>query len=178
MHRPNPLILMLLLVLILGCDEEKLAQMANENSARQAEQNREMAKLNQHVAEGTKRLVEADASARKDFVQVQQKLDQQRQEIHAEQKQFAEQRYRDPIVANMILGSVVLLVCALPVVLGIYALRSTSQQGPEDGLAEMLVMELVSDEPALRSVPWLPSPTHNARASTLLPPAEAADGRA
>jgi hypothetical protein len=177
MHRQTPLILILLLVPILGCDEEKLAKMANENSARQAEQNREMAKLNQHVAEGTKRLVEADAAARKDLIQVQQKLDQQRQEIHAEQKQLAEQRHRDPIIANSILGIVVLLVCALPVVLGIYILRATSQQGPEDGLAELLVMELASDQPALGSGPLLPSPTHDARASTMLPPAEAADGR-
>lgn len=170
------LLLSLLCAMLVGCDEDqRLVEQSQQSQQRQAEQNHEMARLNQQVAEGTKRLVEADAKARHDLIQVQQKLDQQRQEIHAEQRQLAEQRHRDPIVANMILGSVVLLVCALPVVLGAYILRSTSQQGPEEGLAELLVMELVSDEPAFGNVPQLPGPGREARTSGMLPPPEEAD---
>ena len=133
MHRQAPLILILLLVPILGCDEEKLAKMANENSARQAEQNREMAKLNQHVAEGTKRLVEADAAARKDLIQVQQKLDQQRQGSPRRAKaSFAEQRHRDPIIANSIpRGHRGLAGLRLTRGAGhLHVLRATSQQSP------------------------------------------------
>ena len=51
-----------LIVTAIGCDEdERLAEMAERHSARQAEQNRQMADLQKEVAEGTRQLVEADA---------------------------------------------------------------------------------------------------------------------
>jgi hypothetical protein len=48
-----------------------LAQMAQDATQRQAEQNKQMANLQQHVAEGAKKLVDADAQARQELLQLQ-----------------------------------------------------------------------------------------------------------
>lgn len=56
-HVPWPV----LISLLIGCGETdpRVAQVALESTRRQAEQNRQMGELQQHVAEGTKQLVEA-----------------------------------------------------------------------------------------------------------------------
>ncbi|HEY1598553.1 MAG TPA: hypothetical protein VGG64_03070 [Pirellulales bacterium] len=136
-------LLILTTLTIVGCnDHAELARQANEHAARQAEQNREMAKLNQHVAEGTKRLVDADAQMRQDFLQANT-------ELEAERKQIAAQRHRDPIIANTLLDAAILIACVLPIVLAIYVVRNLGQQSADDGLAELLLQELASEEPML-----------------------------
>ena len=66
MHKTISKILLTLLpiatILMIGCsDGERVAKVATEAADRQAQQNQEMAQLNREVAEGTKRMVEADA---------------------------------------------------------------------------------------------------------------------
>ncbi len=52
------------LVSVIGCsNDERLVKQAEVNAKRQAEQNEEMARLNREVAEGSKRLVQANAEA-------------------------------------------------------------------------------------------------------------------
>jgi hypothetical protein len=163
----------LLCVVLLGCDEDKrLVEQSQQSQQRQAAQNHDMAKLNQQVAEGAKRLVEADAKARQDFIQAQQALDRQRAEIVAEQRKLAEQRHRDPIIAGTLSGITILLACLVPLALGIYALSTTYRSDPSDGLAELLVLELAAEQPTLLDVPRLPAP---GPAPAALPPAKTTD---
>ena len=65
------------LILMSGCDE-RAAQIAREAADRQAQQNTAMAELNKEVAGGTRRLVEADAQARKEIVGVHRDLQAER----------------------------------------------------------------------------------------------------
>jgi len=149
----------LAVVLVTGCtDNEKVARVAMQAADRQAEQNKEMARVNRKVAEGTKRLVEADAEARKDVLAAQKDLQgqasevgRQRDQLETERREIAKHRVREsmlgPIIANM--GP--LLICALVLVfcgLLIYSLRT--DRGDDDGVvAEVLIEELASAEPRL-----------------------------
>ena len=91
-----------------GCDEdERLTRMATEAADRQAAQNQEMSRLNREVAEGTKRLVEANAQTQKELAALQHDLQadqaeigRQRDLLETERKQVAAARRRDPIIAN------------------------------------------------------------------------------
>ena len=102
----------LLICLIAGCGgDERLVQMAKEHEARQAEQNLKMAELQKSVAEGSKRLVEAEAESRDKFLAMQDNLradqatvGQQRDKLEAERREIAQQRIRDPIIAAAIVA--------------------------------------------------------------------------
>ena len=80
MHIPKKLfglIMTAVLSMMIGCDKNenaRLAQMADEHLQRQAEQNRQMSDLHLEVAEGSRRLVEADAKARQEMVAAPRQL--------------------------------------------------------------------------------------------------------
>ena len=85
-----PILLAVTVILVTGCEENgnengRVAKVAVEAAERQAEQNREMVRLNRETAEGTKRLVEADAEARKELTEMQH-------DLQAEQAEVGEQR--------------------------------------------------------------------------------------
>jgi multidrug efflux pump subunit AcrA (membrane-fusion protein) len=142
--------------LLAGCDEDKrLAQMANENAQRQAEQNQEMARLNREVAEGSKRLVTANAEANDKLLSAQQKLDDQRTQIDAQRQVLADERHRESILGPLLTTLGTLLVCALPLVLCWFLLHGLRQGGQEADLSQLLVEEIVADQPTL-----LPAPPH------------------
>ena len=170
------------LATMIGCDEdERLAEMAQDATRRQAEQNQEMIRLNREVAEHNQRLIEVDAQARQEVLQVQRELierdaegrqqldalqrevqgavsqersslDRQHEKLEDERKEIAKQRNRDPIVAAAITGLGVVLACLAPIVLAIYLLRSVRDETPSDAeLAELLVQEIASDRSILFS---------------------------
>ena len=124
MKTRNPLILLALLMMIVcaSCtDDDRLVQMAKEHEKRQAEQSQQMARMQHEVAEGSKKLVEADAQARKELTALQHDLrgDQaevgrQRDTLEAERRDIAAQRNRDPIVAAAITNTGLVLACLLP----------------------------------------------------------------
>ena len=65
------LIAPMLILTAIGCNEDenkRLADMAEKNLDRQAEQNRQMSELQHEVAEGTRLLVEADSKSRQEMV--------------------------------------------------------------------------------------------------------------
>ena len=63
------------LVTVTGCDENaRVARVAQEAADRQADQNKELARLSRETAEGTKRLVGADAETRKELASLQRDL--------------------------------------------------------------------------------------------------------
>ena len=143
-------ILSLLFLAFPGCNEDERAQVHRS----QAE-----------VAEASRQLVEADAKARTETVALQRELQQgqdelgrQRDQLENDRRQYADQRNRDPIIANTILDVGMIFACLLPLALCIFlvlGLRDKSQT--DSDLADVLVQEIVSDEPFLLPPPGKPA---------------------
>jgi len=105
-----------------GCHEDERAQVSRSQA---------------QVAEASRQLVEADAKARgeiiamqKDLQQGPSELDRKRDQLENDRRQYADQRSRDPIVANTILDVGMIVACLLPLALCIVlaiSLRDTSR---------------------------------------------------
>ncbi|HVX09960.1 MAG TPA: hypothetical protein VHC22_02045 [Pirellulales bacterium] len=156
----DPLLVpMILLAIFLaaGCNEDKrLVELAREADNRQAEQNHEMAQQNQQIAEATRQLVEADARSRQELLALERELkaeraevDRQRDTLEDERRQIAQSRHWDSAAAEAIGGGVILLATLLPLALAAYLLHHVTRSNPDEALAEVLVGEIVSDQPVL-----------------------------
>ena len=161
MTRPKltvPLILTIALVaacsLLAGCNEdERLAKMATEAANRQAAQNEEMARLNREIADGSKRLVAASADATDKVLTAGHTLDEQRSQIDTQRQALAQERDRDSILGPVITTLGTLLVCALPLVLCWHLLHGLRHGDEVTEINQLLVEEIVSDEPILLPPP-------------------------
>jgi hypothetical protein len=156
MHRPtlrHTIPLAILTALFSGCKEDDELQRSLQ---RQAEQ----------IVGASRNLVEADAKARGELIELQQNLqegvqterqslDRQHQDMEAERQIIARQRYRDPLVAAAIVNTGVLLACIAPLLLAFWVLRSSWGQ-ESAGVEELLIHELTSDNPVLLPRPTLP----------------------
>ena len=143
------LILGALLAVAKGCesDDARVARLSQEAAARQAEQNREIS-----------RLVESQQALQHELDAQRGHLDQQRSVLEDERRAIAAERVRDPIIANALIGAVILAAGALPLVLAFFVLRGAHKAEPDDAaLNELLVQELVADEPLLLSRPSHPA---------------------
>ena len=143
------LILGPLLAATSGCesDDARLARASQEAAARQAEQNREMAQL-----------VQSQQALQHGIDAERGHLDQQRTVLEDERRAIATERVRDPIIANALIGAVILAACVLQLVLAFFVLRGAHQAEPDDAaLSELLVQELVAEEPLLLPRPSLPA---------------------
>lgn len=176
----------LLLLTVIGCSDtpdmrdQRLAEFAQQTVKEQARQNDRMADQSQAIvkeshelAEAAKELVEKDAEARRELIAAQQELtsqvnDQQatvdagREQLEQDRREIAEQRHRDPIVAAAIQNTGLVMACLLPLIVAVYVIRQMQSQGPDHAaVAEMLVLEVTSDEPRL-----LPGPQRYRRTLT------------
>ncbi len=72
-----------IVVIAIGCqsDSDRVAELASRHATQQAELSRETVRLQTELIEGTQQLVEADAQARRDFLELEGKLDDQRAEL-------------------------------------------------------------------------------------------------
>ena len=116
MIRRIPILLAVTVILVTGCEENgnensRVAKVAVEAAERQAKQNAEMARLSRETAEGTKRLVEADAQARKELTEMQHDLQaeqaevgEQRDQLEAERKEIAGQRRAESMLGLTLKG--------------------------------------------------------------------------
>jgi hypothetical protein len=141
------------------------------------------AKARQELLELQQQLVEADASAREELTQIQQdlverdaqgrkdlnalqektqaasaverkSLDRQREDLENERREIAGQRQRAPIIAAAIVQVGLILACLAPLVLAAYLLWSLRSTVSEDeAVTELLVEELVADQPRLLAGP-------------------------
>jgi hypothetical protein len=148
-----------LIILISGCDKQAV-HIAREAADRQAQQNISMAELNKELAGGTRRLVEADAQARREIVGVHRDLQNERSRLDAgwgaleqERRHIATQRRTESMLvpATTIIGSLALVI----VLLGFcwYALVASRRSNVADAqLNEILIGEILLEEPALLSV--------------------------
>ena len=143
-----------------GSTDERLVQLSEQNSARQAEQNREVARQSRELTSTVHELVVADAEGRKELLTAEkarqqlahaerQTLDTRRGQLDREAADLAAAKHREPLVAAAITGAGVLLACLLPLLLCGYLLRVLAQDPGSDELATLLTYELVADEPSL-----------------------------
>jgi len=145
------------LVTVTGCDENaRVARVAQEAADRQADQNKELARLNRETAEGTKRLVGADAETRKELASLQRDLQaaasevgRQRDALEADRRELDARRHRDSVVAAAIQSAAVVVACVLPLVVAWYLLRSVRDEGDDPVVTEVLITELTTDHPRL-----------------------------
>jgi uncharacterized protein YcfL len=149
----------LLLVLITGCRDDEALQ-------RQAEQNAQMARHAQQIVETSRKLVEADAKARGELIELQQNLqesvqterkslDHQHEELEAERQTIAHQRHRDPLIAAAIVNTGILLACIAPLLLAFWVLRNSWGQ-ESASVDELLIHELTTETPVMLPQPTLP----------------------
>ena len=177
MIRRIPIHLAVTMILVTGCEENgnensRVAKVAVEAAERQAEQNREMARVNRETAEGAKRLVEADAEARRELTEMQHDLQaeqaevgEQRDQLEAERKEIAGQRRTESMLGPILKGCAAAAVIAVTIGYCWSLLFSLRRQDDADQiLGELLVDELLSDKPAL-----LPPPGATAIDHTALP---------
>jgi hypothetical protein len=175
MHRPVPrpaIAATLLMALISGCSTSD-DQILQQSLARQAEQNAQMARHTDQIVETSRQLVESDARARGELIEMQQhledgvqaerqSLDRQHEQMETERQAIARQRLQDPLIAAALVNVGILLACMAPLLLAYWVLRS-SWALESGGVDELLIQELVTETPV-----FLPRPT------LALPPAEAA----
>jgi hypothetical protein len=163
-----------IILIVAGCqsDSDRVAELASRHATQQAELSRETVKLQNELVEGTRKLVEADAQARRDFLKLEGKLDEQRvevgrrhDELESERREIAKQRYRDPIVANALIAAATLLACLLPMLLAGWLLRSQLDETEEHTATEILLDEISARHPALAS-PSRPAMNHESNNST------------
>ncbi|TWU32784.1 hypothetical protein Q31b_57940 [Novipirellula aureliae] len=161
-----------ILVLALGgCrdDENKrLAEMAERNLERQAQQEIRNTELQHQVAEGTKLLVEADAAARGTIVEIHRDVQAERQTIGAqrdrledERRQIAATRIRDPIIAESIKAIGLLAACLVPLLIALQILRRSDTTAESEAVAEFLLSDMVADRPTIvRIIDATPKESH------------------
>ncbi len=151
------------LAALAGCEstDERLVSMATEGARRQSDQSREMVRLQQHVAEGTKQLAAADAHARQEWTALKHDVEKdlaevghQRDLLEEERRVLANQRNRDPIIAEAIETFGMMLMCLAPLAAAYFAIKTLQRSEPADiGAAEALLGHFVQ-----RDLPRLSGP--------------------
>ena len=170
MQRPvhsQALAAILLTALISGCDTSD-DQVLQQSLRRQAEMNAQMARHTEQIVETSRQLVESDARARGELIELQQNLqegvqterkslDRQHEELESERQAIALQRQRDPLIAAAIVNAAILLACVAPLLLAFWVIRSswTPESG---GVDELLIHDLVAETPILLPRPLLALP--------------------
>ncbi|MEQ8851746.1 hypothetical protein [Gimesia sp.] len=162
---------------IAGCSRapaEQLAEFAQQTMTEQGRQNQRMADQSEAIveeshqlAEAAKELVERDAEARRDLISAQQELTSQLNEqqsaiytghdqLEQDRREIAEQRNRDPIIATVIQNIGLVIACLLPLLVAVQVIWQMQSQEPDHAaVAELLTLDLTSDEPLLLPGPRL-----------------------
>jgi TolA-binding protein len=173
--------LAIVVVVAAGCDSERLARMAEQSTREQSAQNQRVSQAHASLAEGSKQLVEADANARRDLAQLQDKLredqsqvNEQRDALEAERKSIASERRQDSQCSSALATLGILLACLAPLVLAGIALAVLHRGSGQQEVDEVLVHELAQtlsvddaererDRLAMPVSPRLPPPSQRHR---------------
>lgn len=155
----TPMLTLPLTLLATGCEKDgsrRLAEMAERHLERQAEQTRQVTELQRQVAEGSRRLVAADAEAREAIIALQRdvqaersEVGRQRDQLEAERRELAGKRQRDPVIAAAVLNVGTLLGCLLPLIVCWLLLARRAEPASDEEVAELLLNDLVTDKPLL-----------------------------
>ncbi len=191
-------LLMLMIGLATGCEskDERLAHFAEQAVQQQAHHNDEIARQSHEVAshsrelaEAAHTLVEQDAASRRELIDAQaqfqthmegerRRLDEQQEQLRSEQESLARARIREPIVAQAILVSGVVLAALLPLIVTAYALARlpATAASDEESLSDALLQELAA-QPLVPGNEVAPAPTLPSADRPLLPGSGAAPAR-
>lgn len=144
---------------IAGCrdgENKRLAEQAERNLERQSQQELRNAELHRQVAEGTKRLVEADAAARKEIFGLHRdvqdqgfQIGRQRDALEADRREIASARNRDPIIAEAIKAVGLIAACLVLLLIALQILRRSDEPDENAAVAEILLSDLSSETPRL-----------------------------
>jgi len=194
-------LLALTVLTAIGCSpapdtrDARLTRVVEESMARQQEQNQYIAKQSEAIITETQRLVDAskelvatDAKTRQELLAAQDRLNTQlnaqraaitdaQDQLEEERRLIAQQRHRDPIIANSIQTIGLVLACLLPLgVCGLVVWRLGQSEPNDAAVAELLVAELTADRPMLLPGPVLrAAPALEHHAGPRLPGSEASD---
>ena len=125
------IVMIVLVVASSGCedDDERVAKIAQTANQQQVVQNAAMAENTRVVAEGSKRLVEAETQSRQELVALQRDLrgDQaeigrQRDALEHERQQQEATRRRDSLLAPALVTLGLLVACIAPLIVAGFAL--------------------------------------------------------
>ena len=169
----NILILTIILV-VAGCSkrpdyrDQRLADMAKQTVAEQVKQNSRMAeqseaviKQSHQLAEASRELVAKDAEARQELIAAQHdlttqlnkqqsKIDLGREQLETGRREIAQQRHRDPIVAEAVGKFGIVIACLMPLLVAIWVISRLGSEEPDHAaVAELLTLELTADQPRL-----------------------------
>jgi len=174
---------MLLLMTAGCSSDERLIELSERASARQHAQNETIARQTDRMTELTQEFIEEEAAARQELLELQQQLadadaqnrrelnelqqqahasisartqalDGQRDALEAERRQIAAERQRAPVIAEAVKFAAGVIACLLPLGVVVYLLFCLRDGAEADSATvEILVQELVSDQPRLLSRP-------------------------
>jgi VIT1/CCC1 family predicted Fe2+/Mn2+ transporter len=158
----------LIALIAIGCSsgDDRLVELSRQSSDRQAEQNRLVETNNRQVLDAANRLVEADAKSRSENNELHRQIEsersgvnQQRDALEQERRQIALERNRDPIVAESIQAAAGLIAAVLPLLVCLFLLRGLFSRTDGEALAEVLIEDLVSQQPLLAEPAAISLPT-------------------
>ena len=152
----------------------------SEQNQRLAEQTRAVVEQSGQLAEAARDLVEQDAQARRELIaageRMTARIDADRSQLEVDRREVARQRLREPLVAEAIRSTGILLACLAPLVITFLVLRPLSSSEPDHAaVADLLVQELTADQPVLLPAPVLrrlPSPEEPSHPALPFDPAD------
>jgi len=173
MFKVIPIITLLLLI---GCNDERVVAISREAADRQAQQNQLISDLNKELAAGSRELVAADAKAREKMVDVHRELQSERQRLDTgwtslehQRQQVASRRRTESLLAPAIQNFGVAVVVALVLGFSWYALVASRNATVSDAeLSNMLIEEILSNQPTTLQ-PTLSNDHCNQPPQSLLP---------
>jgi hypothetical protein len=155
---PKAMMPIVILTIAIGCknDSARVAELATQHAKQQNELSRETVELQAELVKGTQQLVQADAQSRRDFIELEAKLDEQRADIARNREELANEhrvlvarRVRDPVIANAVIAVGSLMACLLPLLVAGYLLRCHLNEPDDPATTELLLEEMVSRHAAL-----------------------------
>lgn len=158
-------VVLLGVVSLTGCREKdryrEIAEVATQAADRQAAQNVEMARVQREVAEGTRRMVEADAESRKEIITVHHDIQAERatlgdgfDKLETERKEIAQARRTESVLVpavKLIGGAAVAVAVVLFCLTLLVGLRRSDATDAD--VSELLISDLVSERPQLLNTP-------------------------
>jgi hypothetical protein len=141
------------LVPMIGCNNDsRLGDLAQQVTHEQAAQNERMAESTQAIAQGSQQLVQSDAKARRELIEMQNalrndqaELAKQRDALEAARAEVAEDRLTDSQLANGIIAVAVLIAAVAPLVLAGISLVGLWHEPTREEEGHVLIEELTRD---------------------------------
>ena len=153
--------------LLIGCSSDgRLADLAEQVTHEQAAQNERMAEATQSIAAGSRQLVEADAQARGELIDLQHALrgDQaeiarQRDVLEWERAEIAQDRLTDSQLGGGLIALAALIAALAPLVLAGISLLGLWREPTKEEEGQILIEELAQGylSPEPQAVPKLES---------------------